>query len=131
MAGIGRKVASATGSAAGTGTAIGVGEMIISGPAMRVYAKGAKFPAGQTGAATQKHVAKAAQRHEIVLTAIRKILATNISSAHRHAGGEKAGQPNAKKLAEFYVESETINSPLGIRSVRDIITKAVKDGILE
>ena len=131
MGEIGSKVASAAVSAAGTGTAIGVGEMIISGPAMRVYAKGANFPTGQTDAATQKHIANAARRREIVLTAIRKILAANISSAHRHASGAKAGQPNASKLADFYVESDTMNTPLGFKSVRDIITKAVKDGILE
>ena len=105
--------------------------MIISGPAMRVYARGAKFPVGQTDAATQKHVAKAAQRHEVVLTAIRKILTIDSLHNFRHASGAKAGQPNASKLANFYVESDTMNTPLGFKSVRDIITKAVKDGILE
>jgi len=131
MVGIGRKIASATLSAAGTGTAIGVGEMIISGPAMRVYAKGASFPTGQTDAATQEHIAKAAHRHEIVLTAIRKILTIDSLHNFRHASGAKAGQPNASKLADFYVESDTMNAPLGFKSVRDIISKAVRDGILE
>jgi hypothetical protein len=126
-----RKVAGAAGNSASTGSALGVGEMIISGPAMHVYAKGAKFPAGQTGAATQKHISKAAQRHETVITAIRFILAKDLSCTFRHAGGAKAGQPNASKLANFNVESKTMNSPLGFNRVRGTIKKAVEECILE
>lgn len=94
--------------------------------------RGKAFPRGRpTGAATQEHGKEAARRHEIVLTAIRALIAADHSGKFRHAGGAKVGTPNATKLAESYVGARAMNAPLGVRSVREIIRKAVLEKVLE
>ena len=89
---------------------------------------GAAFLAKKdTTAAKAAHIAKATARHSVVIGFVLRILAADKTGSYRHAGGAKAGTPNAAKLAKFYVGLQTANAPLGERSVREIIKKAVLD----
>jgi hypothetical protein len=119
-----------SGKAASAGAGLAAAEQIhgsVRAAMLRPYAKrGIDFPPGRdTTAATRATVADAAARHSVVIDFVRRILATDDTGKYRHAGGAKAGTPNASKLAEFYVASPLANAQLGVKSVRDILKKAI------
>jgi len=85
-----------------------------------------EFAEKTTENATKENVEKGEENADIVIKAVKKILQVDSNFTYRH----KNGKVNVSKLANFYVQSDTTNSPVRYDRARQIIRAAIERGNL-
>ena len=93
---------------------------------VRAVKREREYAGKTTEDATAGNVAKGEKNADIVIKAVKKILQVDSNSTYRH----KNGKINASKLANFYIQSDTSNSPVKYDRARQFIRAAIERGNL-